>query len=282
MKVFHTVSGLRDDLNKERQQGLRVGFVPTMGNLHDGHLALIKQARQSNDVVVCSIFVNALQFGLNEDWDKYPRTYQNDCDKLRAAGCDYLFHPDDIEMYPNGLDTQSRVICPTMTDVLCGASRPGQFEGVTTVVSKLFNIVQPDEAIFGIKDYQQLAVIRRMVQDLCMPVLISSAPIHRETDGLAMSSRNRYITAEERPLVTVLKDSLEWMAGEIQSGSRDFSGLEEAAKARIIAAGFKIDYVTACNSKTLDLAAHDDMEITVLGAMFTDAARLIDNLSITL
>jgi pantoate--beta-alanine ligase len=221
MKVFHTVSGLRDDLNKERQQGLRVGFVPTMGNLHDGHLALIKQARQSNDVVVCSIFVNALQFGLNEDWDKYPRTYQNDCDKLRAAGCDYLFHPDDIEMYPNGLDTQSRVICPTMTDVLCGASRPGHFEGVTTVVSKLFNIVQPDEAIFGIKDYQQLAVIRRMVQDLCMPVLISSAPIHRETDGLAMSSRNRYITAEERPLVTVLKDSLEWMAGEIQSGSRD-------------------------------------------------------------
>ena len=282
MKVFHTVSGLRDDLNKERQQGLRVGFVPTMGNLHDGHLALIKQARQSNDVVVCSIFVNALQFGLNEDWDKYPRTYQNDCDKLRAAGCDYLFHPDDIEMYPNGLDTQSRVICPTMTDVLCGASRPGHFEGVTTVVSKLFNIVQPDEAIFGIKDYQQLAVIRRMVQDLCMPVLISSAPIHRETDGLAMSSRNRYITAEERPLVTVLKDSLEWMAGEIQSGSRGFSGLEEAAKARIIAAGFKIDYVTACNSKTLDLAAHDDMEITVLGAMFTDAARLIDNLSITL
>ncbi len=282
MKVFHTVSGLRDDLNKDRRQGLRIGFVPTMGNLHDGHLALIKQARESNDVVVCSIFVNALQFGLNEDWDKYPRTYQGDCDKLREAGCDYLFHPDDIEMYPNGLDTQSRVICPTMTDVLCGASRPGHFEGVTTVVSKLFNIVQPDEAIFGIKDYQQLAVIRRMAEDLCMPIQISSAPIHREVDGLAMSSRNSYITVEERPLVTVLKDSLEWIAAEIKAGNRDFSALEETAKARIIEAGFKIDYITVCNSKTLDLAANDDVEITILGAMFTEAARLIDNLSITL
>jgi pantoate--beta-alanine ligase len=282
MKVFHTVSGLRDDLNKDRRQGLRIGFVPTMGNLHDGHLALIKQARDSNDVVVCSIFVNALQFGLNEDWDKYPRTYQGDCDKLRDAGCDYLFHPDDIEMYPNGLDTQSRVICPTMTDVLCGASRPGHFEGVTTVVSKLFNIVQPDEAIFGIKDYQQLAVIRRMAEDLCMPIQISSAPIHREADGLAMSSRNSYITVEERPLVTVLKDSLEWIAAEIKAGNSDFSALEETAKARIIEAGFKIDYITVCNSKTLDLAANDDVEITILGAMFTEAARLIDNLSITL
>ncbi|MDC0002874.1 pantoate--beta-alanine ligase [Porticoccaceae bacterium] len=282
MKVFHTVSGLRDDLNKDRLKGLRIGFVPTMGNLHDGHLALVTQARETNDIVVCSIFVNALQFGLNEDWDKYPRTYQSDCDKLRDAGCDYLFHPDDIEMYPNGLDTQSRVICPTMTDVLCGASRPGHFEGVTTVVSKLFNIVQPDEAIFGIKDYQQLAVIRRMAEDLCMPIQISSAPIHREPDGLAMSSRNSYITAEERPLVIVLKDSLAWIAEEIKVGNRDFMGLEKSAKARIVEAGFKIDYVTICNSKTLDLAADDDLEITILGAMFTESARLIDNLSITL
>jgi pantoate--beta-alanine ligase len=185
-------------------------------------------------------------------------------------------------MYPNGLDTQSRVICPTMTDVLCGASRPGHFEGVTTVVSKLFNIVQPDEAIFGIKDYQQLAVIRRMAEDLCMPIQISSAPIHREVDGLAMSSRNSYITVEERPLVTVLKDSLEWIAAEIKAGNRDFSALEETAKARIIEPGFRIDYITVCNSKTLDLAANDDVEITILGAMFTEAARLIDNLSITL
>ena len=282
MKVFHTVSGLRDDLNKDRRQGLRIGFVPTMGNLHQGHLALIKQARETNDIVVCSIFVNALQFGLNEDWDKYPRTYQSDCDKLRESGCDYLFHPDDIEMYPNGLDTQSRVICPTMTDVLCGASRPGHFEGVTTVVSKLFNIVQPDEAVFGIKDYQQLAVIRRMVEDLCMPVQISAAPIHRETDGLAMSSRNSYITEDERTRVTVLKQSLEWVAEQIQGGSKDFFDLEQSAGRRLIDAGFKVDYVTISNSKTLDPAADDDVEITILGAMFTDKARLIDNLSIVL
>jgi pantoate--beta-alanine ligase len=282
MKVFHTVSGLRDDLNKDRRRGLRIGFVPTMGNLHQGHLALVKQARETNDIVVCSIFVNALQFGLNEDWDKYPRTYESDCEKLRESGCDYLFHPDDIEMYPNGLDTQSRVICPTMTDMLCGASRPGHFEGVTTVVSKLFNIVQPDEAVFGIKDYQQLAVIRRMAEDLCMPVQISAAPIHRETDGLAMSSRNSYITDEERPRVTVLKQSLEWIAEQIQDGSRDFSKLEQSAGQQLIDAGFALDYITISNSKTLEPAADDDIEITILGAMFTEKARLIDNLSIVL
>ena len=282
MRVFHTVSGLRDALKAARLKGLRIGFVPTMGNLHEGHLALVRQARSSCDIVVCSIFVNALQFGLNEDWDKYPRTYEMDCDKLRDSGCDYLFHPEDTEMYPNGLDTQSRVICPTMTDVLCGASRPGHFEGVTTVVSKLFNIVQPDEAIFGIKDYQQLAVIRRMAEDLCMPVQITAAPIHREADGLAMSSRNSYITEEERPRVTVLKDSLEWIAGQIEGGARNFSQLEAAAIQRIADAGFITDYITVTNSKTLDPAAEDDLEITILGAIYTSAARLIDNLSISL
>jgi pantoate--beta-alanine ligase len=282
MRVFHTVSGLRDALDACRLKGLRIGFVPTMGNLHDGHLALVKQARSSCDIVVCSIFVNALQFGLNEDWDKYPRTYQMDCDKLRDTGCDYLFNPDDIEMYPNGLDTQSRVICPNMTDVLCGASRPGHFEGVTTVVTKLFNIVQPDEAIFGIKDYQQLAVIRRMAEDLCMPVQITAAPIHREADGLAMSSRNSYITEQERPNVVVLKQSLEWIAEQIKRGAGNFSQLEEQAIQRIADAGFRTDYITISNSKTLDPAAEDDLEITILGAIYTSAARLIDNLSIQL
>ena len=275
------MSALRGDLNKDRLKGFRVGFVPTMGNLHDGHLALLKQAKQSNDVVVCSIFVNALQFSLNEDWDKYPRTYQSDCEKLRNAGCNYLFHPDDIEMYPNGLDTQSRVICPTMTDVLCGASRPGHFEGVTTVVSKLFNIVQPDEAIFGIKDYQQLAVIRRMVEDLCMPIQVTSAPIHRETDGLAMSSRNRYINDDERPKVIILKDTLDWIASQIKGGNRNFSELEHIAAQQIEQVGFKVDYITCSNSKTLDLAANDDSDITILGAIFTESARLIDNVSVS-
>ena len=280
MKIFHTINGFRNNLSVDRGQGLRIGLVPTMGNLHDGHLALLEQSKQTNDITVCSIFVNALQFNLNEDWDKYPRTYDTDCEKLRNAGCDYLFHPDDTEMYPNGLDTQSRVICPTMTDVLCGATRPGHFEGVTTVVSKLFNIVQPDEAIFGIKDYQQLAVIRRMVEDLCLPIKISEAPIYRESDGLAMSSRNRYISENERPRVTILKESLDWIATQITSGNRNFSELEFEAKRRIEKEGFSVDYVTCSQSKTLELAANDDIEITVLGAMFTESARLIDNVSV--
>lgn len=280
MKIFHTINGFRNNLSVDRCQGLRIGLVPTMGNLHDGHLALLEQSKQTNDITVCSIFVNALQFNLNEDWDKYPRTYDTDCEKLRDAGCDYLFHPDDTEMYPNGLDTQSRVICPTMTDVLCGATRPGHFEGVTTVVSKLFNIVQPDEAIFGIKDYQQLAVIRRMVEDLCLPIKISEAPIYRESDGLAMSSRNRYISENERPRVTILKESLDWIATQITSGNRNFSELEFEAKRRIEKEGFSVDYVTCSQSKTLELAANDDIEITVLGAMFTESARLIDNVSV--
>lgn len=282
MQVFHTVNGLREILRKHRNSGQKIGFVPTMGNLHDGHLALIKQAKQTNDIVVCSIFVNALQFGLNEDWDKYPRTYDSDCEKLDQEGCDYLFYPEDGEMYPNGLDTQSRVICPTMTDVLCGASRPGHFEGVTTVVSKLFNIVQPDEAIFGIKDYQQLAVIKRMTEDLCLPVKIISAPIHREVDGLAMSSRNSYINEDERPKVKVLKQALELIAEQIKAGNLEFTQLEMDAKKRIESEGFKADYVTISNSKTLESAAVDDREITILGAMYTDSARLIDNISINL
>jgi pantoate--beta-alanine ligase len=282
MQVFRTISGLRDSLSSHRVQGQSIGFVPTMGNLHDGHLALIKQAKETNDIVVCSIFVNALQFGLNEDWDKYPRTYDSDCAKLDQSDCDYLFFPDDGEMYPNGLDTQSRVICPTMTDVLCGASRPGHFEGVTTVVSKLFNIVQPDEAIFGIKDYQQLAVIKRMTQDLCLPVKIVAAPIHREADGLAMSSRNSYIKKEERPKVKVLKEVLELIAQQIKAGNMDFIKLELEAKKRIQFEGFRADYVTISHSKTLQPAAIDDRQITILGAMYTESARLIDNISICL
>ena len=282
MQVFHTVKGLRDKLRQHRNNNQTIGFVPTMGNLHDGHLALIKQAKETNDIVVCSIFVNALQFGLNEDWDKYPRTYESDCTKLDQVGCDYLFYPEDGEMYPNGLDTQSRVICPTMTDVLCGASRPGHFEGVTTVVSKLFNIVQPDEAIFGIKDYQQLAVIKRMTKDLCLPVKIISAPIHREPDGLAMSSRNSYISKQERPKVKILKQVLELIAKQIKAGNLDFTTLELEAKKRIESEGFKTDYVTVSNSKTLQPAAVDDRQITILGAMYTASARLIDNISISL
>ena len=255
MKVFHTIQGIRQVLGAERNMGRRIGFVPTMGNLHAGHLQLIRLARQHCDVVVCSIFVNGLQFGLNEDWDQYPRTYESDCEKLRDEECDYLFHPDESEMYPNGLDNQTRVVCPTMTDVLCGASRPGHFEGVTTVVTKLFDIVQPDEAVFGIKDFQQLAVIRRTVEDLCMSIEITAAPIHREEDGLAMSSRNIYLTGEERPLASQLHNSLEWVVEQIKAGNRDYPALEVEAKNQIETVGFRPDYLCVCHSKTLELAA---------------------------
>jgi len=282
MQVFHHIHSLREALAAERRKGKRIGFVPTMGNLHNAHIELVKIAQRNCDVVVTSIFVNPLQFGLNEDWDKYPRTLAADSAKLEAVNCDYLFCPDEKEIYPNGMAEQTRVIVPTMTDVLCGASRPGHFEGVTTVVTKLFNIVQPDEAVFGIKDFQQLAVIRRMVEDLCIPIKITAGEIFREPDGLAMSSRNGFITPEERPLVAVLNRSLNWVKQQIEQGRRDFNKLTEEARAQILGAGFKVDYLSICNSRTLELAAHDDREITILGAMYTRGARLIDNVSVLL
>lgn len=282
MQIFHHIESIRSALNTARHDGKRVGFVPTMGNLHNGHLALVALAKQHCDVVVVSIFVNRLQFGLNEDWDKYPRTWEADKAKLVDAGCDFLFYPEEQEIYPNGMAEQTRVIVPTMTDVLCGASRPGHFEGVTTVVSKLFNIVQPDEAVFGIKDFQQLAVIRRMVEDLCIPVKITAGDIFRESDGLAMSSRNSYITAQERPKANQLYLALQWIKAEIEAGRRDFDELESQARARLDAAGFRPDYVNICNSHSLQAAVDDDVDITVLGAMYTEQARLIDNVSLTL
>ncbi len=282
MQLFHHIESVRAALAEARAQGKRVGFVPTMGNLHDAHLALVRTAQSHADVVVCSIFVNRLQFGLNEDWDKYPRTLENDSAKLRDVGCDYLFCPEEQEIYPNGMDAQTRVIVPSMADVLCGASRPGHFEGVTTVVTKLFNIVQPDIAVFGVKDFQQLAIIRRMVEDLCMPVEIIAGDIVREADGLAMSSRNGFITAQERPRANQLHGALNAVCEAIKGGERDFIKLEAEAKSYIEAAGFRADYVSICNSRTLAPAADDDDQITVLGAMYTQAARLIDNLSLEL
>lgn len=282
MQIFHHIDSIRDALNAERAAGKSVGFVPTMGNLHDAHIELVKIAQSRCDVVVVSIFVNPLQFGLNEDWDKYPRTFEADSNRLRAVGCDFLFNPDETEFYPNGMAEQTRVVAPTMTDVLCGASRPGHFEGVTTVVSKLFNIVQPDVAVFGIKDFQQLAIIRRMVEDLCIPVEIVAGEIFREADGLAMSSRNGYITPEERPKVNILNQCLNQAKDSILAGEKDFHAVEVSAKQRIEAAGFSVDYFSVSNSKTLEPAANDDQQITILGAMYTNAARLIDNVSLDL
>lgn len=280
MHIYHHVQSIRQVVSQARAEGRRVAFVPTMGNLHEGHLALVEQAKSLADIVVVSIFVNRLQFGLNEDWDRYPRTLELDLEKLKAVSCDVLFCPEDAEIYPNGMDAQTRVTVPTMADVLCGASRPGHFEGVTTVVSKLFNIVQPDLAVFGIKDFQQLSIIRRLVEDLCIPIEIVAADINREDDGLARSSRNSYILDDERPRANCLYLGLTWVKMQIESGNDDFAALELKARQQIETAGFRIDYLKICNSKTLEPAADDDVNITVLGAMYTEKARLIDNVSL--
>lgn len=282
MQVFRHIHTLREALDNDRKRGRRVGFVPTMGNLHLGHLALVMQAKSQCDIAVASIFVNRLQFGLNEDWDQYPRTFNDDCQKLIDAGCDYLFFPEEKEIYPNGMDGQTRVVVPSMTDMLCGASRPGHFEGVTTVVSKLFNIIQPDIAVFGLKDYQQIAVIRRMVADLCLAVDVVAGDIVRESDGLAMSSRNHFITVDERPRANQLNKTLNWIKQQITSGNKAYLSLEKEGQQQIINAGFRVDYLQVCSSDSLGPAAQDDDEITILGAMYTQSARLIDNVSLTI
>lgn len=287
MQVFNTVTALRECLNRERAEDRSVAFVPTMGNLHEGHLQLVRLARQHCDVVVVSIFVNPLQFGLNEDWEQYPRTLAGDIKKLESENCDYLFHPEETEIYPNGMADQARVVVPTMTDIHCGASRPGHFEGVTTVVSKLFNIVQPDKAIFGIKDFQQLAVIRRMVEDLCIPIDIIGAEIARDTNGLALSSRNSYLSRDERFRANKLYQTLCWCRDEILglSGAeprRDFSVIEQTAVNMLMQCGFEPDYLNICNVKNLEPAAHDDTDIVILGAMYASGTRLIDNVTLSI
>lgn len=280
MQIFHHRQSVRDALEAEKSSGRRIALVPTMGNLHDGHMALIERAHELADVVIVSIFVNRLQFGLNEDWDRYPRTLEQDVSRLNAAKVDFLFCPDEQEIYPNGMDEQTRVIVPSMSDILCGASRPGHFEGVTTVVSKLFNIVQADCAVFGIKDFQQLAIIRRMVEDMCIPIELVSVEIARENDGLARSSRNSFILDGERLHASQLYKSLIWVKEAIESGEAHFDKLIEQAITQIETVGFNVDYFKICESKTLAPAADDDVLITILGAMYTERARLIDNVSL--
>lgn len=222
MNTVKTVRELRAAVARARSEGKRIGFVPTMGNLHSGHVALITKATQRVDFVVASIFVNPLQFGAGEDLDKYPRTLLADQEKLLEAGCDLLFAPTVEEMYPDGMAGQTRVSVPQLSEGLCGASRPGHFEGVATVVSKLFNMVQPDLAIFGQKDFQQLAVIRALVHDLNMPIQIIGEPTVRAADGLALSSRNGFLSEEHRAVAPVVYRTLSEIADSIKQGERDF------------------------------------------------------------
>ena len=231
MNTVKTVRELRAAVARARSEGKRIGFVPTMGNLHSGHVALITKATQRVDFVVASIFVNPLQFGAGEDLDKYPRTLAADQEKLLEAGCSLLFAPTVEEMYPDGMAGQTRVSVPQLSEGLCGASRPGHFEGVATVVSKLFNMVQPDLAIFGQKDYQQLAVIRALVHDLNMPIQIIGEPTVRAADGLALSSRNGFLSEEQRAVAPVVYRTPEQHCRVDQARRTRFPGVDQCSAA---------------------------------------------------
>ena len=282
MNTVKTVRELRAAVAHARKAGKRIGFVPTMGNLHSGHASLVSKAVQQADFVVASIFVNPLQFGAGEDLDKYPRTLAADQEKLLQAGCNLLFAPTVEEMYPGGMTGQTRVSVPQLSEGLCGASRPGHFEGVATVVSKLFNMVQPDMAVFGQKDYQQLAVIRAMVHDLNMPIQIIGEPTVRADDGLALSSRNGFLSEEQRAIAPVLYRSLNQIAAAIKSGDHDFARLRAEQVQQIEAAGLRLDYLEVRQGVHLRAATVEDRDIVILVAAFLGTTRLIDNLHLTL
>jgi len=282
MNTVRTVKELRAAVARARSEGKRIGFVPTMGNLHSGHATLVAKAAQQADFVVASIFVNPLQFGPSEDLDKYPRTLAADQEKLIQAGCNLLFAPTVEEMYPDGMAVQTRVSVPQLSDGLCGASRPGHFEGVATVVSKMFNMVQPDVAVFGQKDYQQLAVIRALVRDLNMPVQIIGEATVRAEDGLALSSRNGYLTADQRAAAPALYRSLQQVAKAISEGARDYDRLLAEAREQITAVGFTPDYVEIRHAINLRPATAEDRDVVVIAAANLGSTRLIDNLHLDL
>lgn len=282
MKTVETIEQLRREIRVARSAGKTIGFIPTMGNLHEGHMSLVDQASEECDFIVTSIFVNPLQFNDQSDLGNYPRTLAADQEHLKDRDCDLLFFPNVDEMYPQGQDQQTKVHVPGVSSGLCGGSRPGHFDGVSTVVNKLFNMVLPDSAFFGGKDYQQLAVIRKMVLDLDMPINVVGVPTCRDTDGLAMSSRNGYLTASERQQAPLLSQVLTSMIQAIEQGDRDFINLSENAKKTLKAQGFEPDYVEVCHALTLKPATEADKNLVILGAAFLGKARLIDNMTLTL
>ena len=287
MQTVSKISELRAQVTAWRQQGLTIAFVPTMGNLHAGHISLVTEALKHADKVVASIFVNPMQFGVNEDIENYPRTMVDDQQKLTAAGTDLLFTPTPDIIYPKGLAKQSFVEVPNVSEGYCGESRPGHFRGVATIVCKLFNLVQPDVACFGLKDYQQVQVIQIMVEDLSMPISIIPVATIREESGLALSSRNGYLTAEEKATAPTLYQSLQWLAEQIRVGyaqqdSIDFIGLAKQAAKAINDAGLHTDYLHVCHAQTLQPASEDDTQLVILAAAHCGKARLIDNLQVNL
>lgn len=281
MLTVHTVAELRQQLAAWRAAGERIAFAPTMGNLHAGHIDLMHAARQQAARVVASVFVNPLQFGPKEDFSRYPRTLSADAEKLAAAGCDLLFAPSVDEMYPHGLPLTTQVQVSQVSEGLDGAFRPGHFAGVATVVNVLFNLVQPEVALFGEKDWQQLAVITRMVRDLHLPIELVGVPTRRETSGLAMSSRNQYLSEPERHTASVIYATLMTIAHELKQGSRDFAGLEQAGMQTLTAHGFEPQYV-AIRTPDLQSPANENNNLVILAAAFLGKTRLIDNLKLSL
>ncbi|MEY4761616.1 MAG: hypothetical protein RLZZ200_1472 [Pseudomonadota bacterium] len=278
--VTHSAD-LRARLQAWRREGLRIAFVPTMGNLHDGHLSLVDEARRRADRVIASVFVNPLQFGPNEDFDRYPRTPEEDARLLVSANCDLLFLPTVEEMYPEGRDQATRVFVRGISDILCGAVRPGHFEGVATVVAKLFGIVQPDVAVFGEKDFQQFTILKRMTHELSMPIEIVGAPTVRAADGLAMSSRNRYLGDDERIVAPRMHAALAVARGRIESGDRDLPAIEAEGLAALAAAGMRPDYFSVRDAGTLEMPKDAARDLVILAAARLGRARLIDNLRAT-
>ena len=277
MQVIVRPDELRKLVSEWRRASERIAFVPTMGNLHAGHGSLVSRARAMADRVIVSVFVNPLQFGPNEDFAAYPRTPEDDRALLEALRVDVLFTPGVEDMYPRGQATTARVHVPGLEDILCGAFRPGHFMGVATVVAKLLNLVQPDVAIFGEKDYQQLLVIRRTIVDLCMPIEIIGAPTTREPDGLAMSSRNRYLTPEERSKAPVVFAQLEVARRALEAGERDYAALEARGMQALKDAGFRPDYFEIRDAASLEPPHRASGDLVVLTAARIGRARLIDN-----
>lgn len=283
MIVAQTVAELKREIARLRAAGRRIAFVPTMGNLHAGHRHLLEQARQHADVVVASIYVNPLQFGPQEDFSSYPRTPEQDRALLEAAGVELVFFPDDTAVYPRGRELSTRVEVPGLSDILCGASRPGHFRGVATVVHRLFQLVTPDVALFGKKDYQQLRVIHLMTADFGLPIEIIGIDTVREPDGLAMSSRNAYLTPDERRTAPVLYTTLKAFAGQIVNLNHeqaDFMALETQAMAQLTTAGLRPDYVSVRRQDDLAPPSQNDRKLVILAAAWLGRTRLIDNLEL--
>ena len=282
METVFSTADLRVKISAWRRAGERIAFVPTMGNLHDGHIALLERARHEADRTVVSIFVNPIQFGQGEDYAKYPSTLESDQEKLRRSGLDVLFAPNLQELYPAGTEEDTRVTVPGLSSILCGEFRPGHFSGVATVVTKLFFSVMPDCALFGEKDLQQLMVIRRMVDDLCIPIEIIGHPIIRESDGLAMSSRNSYLSDEERAIAPAIYEILKSVKLLVANDNADFRRIEDDAVNRLRESGFNPEYFTVRRSRDLAEAQVHEKELSILVAAWLGNARLIDNIQVSL